>query len=191
MDDSALRSSLRSRPAIFLIAATLLTSLTLGVAFVVAHRIYDLRGAAVAPVEPLSDDQARQQVLESARLFVGAGRMTDPAATYLLMSCPGDGEPPYQGNLYLNFAVPTIAETPAYFRRIAGAMKERGWLEGLPPGRNPGGRTLAKDGVTAVYYRDSDLPERGVLQISGECRIMSDHRFDDTGFVDVTGELRP
>jgi len=173
-----------------LITAALVTSLTLGLAFVIAHRVYDLRGAAVAPVEPLTDDQARHQVLESARLFVSAGRMTTPTATYLLTSCTGDGLPPYQGSLYASFDVPTITETPAYFRRIAGEMTARGWREGLPPSRHPGGRTLAKNGVTAVYYRDPDLAGRGVLQISGECRTVSDHRGGDTGFIDVTGQLR-
>ncbi|MCH9722717.1 MAG: hypothetical protein K0U67_11735 [Actinomycetia bacterium] len=183
-------TALRSKRAIALIAAALLTSLTFGVAFVVAHRIYDLRGAAAAPVDALTEDQARQQVLDSARLFVMAGRMATPTATYLLMSCSSNGEPPYQGSLYLSFDVPSITETPGYFRRIAAAMKSRGWREGLPPNRHPGGRTLARDGMTAVYYRDPDIPGRGVLQISGECRTLTDHRTDDAGFVDVTGQLR-
>lgn len=179
---------LRSRSATALITAALLTSLVLGVAFVVTHRIYDLRGAAMRPVEPLTDAQSRQQVLEPARQFVAAG-LTSPSASYLLMSCTSDEEPPYQGTVYLNFDVPGMAETPAYFRRIAADMKARGWHEGLRPNRHPGGRTLAKDGVTAVYYRNPEVPGRGVLQIHGECRNMTDHSLDAAGFVDVTGQL--
>jgi hypothetical protein len=182
---------LRSRPVIIVTAATLLTTLTLGLAFVVVHRIYDLRGAAVeAPAVPLTAEQARQQVLEPARQFVGAGRLGDPTASYLLMSCRGDDGPPYQGSVYLTFDVPSITETPAYFREIAGAMKARGWKEGLPPNRHPGGRTLARDGLTAVYHRHPDLQGRGVLKIYGECRTLTDHRSDTTSFVDVTAALR-
>ena len=179
---------LRNRAAIALIAAALLISLVLGVGFVVTHRIYDLRGAAMRPVDPLSDAQSRQQVLEPARQFVAAG-LQSPSASYLLMSCTNDEEPLYQGSIYLNFDVPSITETPAYFRRIAAAMTARGWHEGLAPNRHPGGRTLAKDGVTAVYYRSPDIQDRGVLEINGECRNMTDHSLDTIGFVDVTEQL--
>lgn len=182
---------LRTRPVIIATAATLLTSLTLGLAFVATHRIYDLRGEAVeAPAVPLTSEQARRQVLDSARQFVGAGRLGDPTASYLLMSCRGDDGPPYQGSAYLTFDVPSITETPAYFREIAGAMKARGWKEGLPPNRHPGGWTLARDGLTAVYHRHPDVPGRGVLKIYGECRTVTDHRSDGRGFVDVTAAVR-
>ena len=40
-------SQLRSRPARFLILATLLLALVFGVTFVVLHHLKDLRGAAV------------------------------------------------------------------------------------------------------------------------------------------------
>lgn len=136
---------LRSRSATALVTAALLTSLVLGVAFVVTHRIYDLRGAAMRPVEPLTDAQSRQQVLEPARQFVAAG-LTSPSASYLLMSCTSDEEPPYQGTVYLNFDVPGMAETPAYFRRIAADMKARGWHEGLRPNRHPGGGPWPRTG---------------------------------------------
>lgn len=183
---------LRSRTVILSIAAALLTSLTLGVAFVAVHRIHDLRGAAVeAPAVPLTADEARQQVLDPARQFVSAGQLKSASASYLLMSCSSNDGPPYQGSVYLNFDVPSITETPAYFREIAAAMKSRGWHEGLPPKRFPGGRTLAREGLFAVYHRHPDLPGRGVLKIYGECRTVTDHRLDTTGFVDVTAALRP
>lgn len=185
-------SILRSRTVTLLTAAALLTSLTLGIAFVAAHRVYDLRGAAVdAPAVPLTADEARRQVLDQARQFVGAGRLEAPSASYLLMSCGSEDGPPYQGSVYLTFDVPSITETPAYFRTIAAAMKARGWNEGLPPKRFPGGRTLAKDGSSALYHRHPDLPGRGLLKIYGPCRTVTDHRLDTTGFVDVTAALRP
>jgi hypothetical protein len=70
-------------------------------------------------------------------------------------------------------------------------MKARGWHEGVSPTRYPGGRTLAKDGSSALYHRHPDLPGRGLLKIYGPCRTVTDHRLDTTGFVDVTAALRP
>ena len=171
------------------IAAMLMTAFVLGLLFVIVHRIYDLRGTDRPAPVALSDDQTRQQVLEPARQFVAAGNLRAVDGTYLLMSCSTEEKPPYQGALFVNFDVPTIAETPVYFRRIARAMTERGWHEGLPPGRHPGGHTMAKDGVVAYYYRDPDRPGRGLLEIRGECRNTTDHSLDTIGFIDVTAEL--
>ncbi len=180
--------STRLRPFLLLITASLITTLVLGVLFVV--RRDDARPAVEAVASPLSDDQSRRQVLEPARQFVGAGKMRAVDASYLLSSCTSGEEPPYQGLIYLTFDVPAIAETRAYFGEIARRMEARGWREGLPPGRYPGGRRMVKDGLYAVYYRDPDLSGRGVLKLYGECRNVSDHRLDAAGFVDVTDEVR-
>ena len=187
-------TTLRSRPVRLLLSASLLTSLGLGSAFISVHRSNDLRGEAVAPPpSPISVDQAREQVVGAARQFVGAGRLTgrltSADGTYLLATCSSDNEPPYQGTGYLTFDVPTITETPAFFREIARSMTGRGWREGQAPAHHPGGKTLIKDSVIAQYYRDPNLPDRGVLQVYGECRVVTDHRLDTTGFVDITAEL--
>ena len=76
------RTGIHSRPAVLLIAAALLLCLVLGSSFIVLHRLRDLRGAAVeAPADPLTDEQARQQVVEPARQFVEAGRLDKASAT--------------------------------------------------------------------------------------------------------------
>lgn len=179
-------SRLRTRPVLLLTVAALLTSLVLGGTLIALLRITAPREEAV---RPLTDEQARQQVLGPAREFVEAGRLRAAAGTYVLLSCqPGD-EPPYQGVAYLSFDVPTVTETPAYFGEIAAAMRARGWAEGLPPNEHLGGRLLSKDGVRATYYRSPEVPGRGVLEINGECRNVTDHRQDVTGFVDVTAEI--
>lgn len=182
-------SRLRSRSGLLLLSASLVISLVLGGLFVVAQRIYDPRGAKT-PVASLTDDQAKAQVLDQARQFVEAGKLGAPSGVYLLMSCTSQEQPPYQGSVRVNFDVPTVAETPAYFRRIARAMESHGWHEGLPPGRHPGGHTLAKGGLIAIYFRDPEIAGRGLLQISGECRDVADHRDDPSGFVDITNELQ-
>ncbi len=184
-------TALRSRPAVLLIAAALLVSLILGGSFVALHHFRDLRGAAVDPVaQPLTDDQARAQVLGPAREIASTGTLRSVSASYLLMSCTNADEPPYQGAIYLNFDVPGVMETPQYFNAIAMAMKTAGWAEAMPPNRHPGGRTFTRDGVTVIYFRNDDHSNRATMQIYGECRNTTDHRRDATGWVDVTAALR-
>ena len=178
---------LRSRPARLLVAAALLCALTLSAAFIVVHRMYDLRG--IPPITPQSDEQSRQQVLGPARQIIAAGSLQHSSASYLLESCTTEDQPPYQGTLYVGFAVPDVIQTRALFRQIAQTMQSQGWRVGLPPGRHPDGRTLAKDGVTAIYYRDPDQDGRAVLRIYGECRDVADHTLDGSSFMDVTREL--
>ena len=185
-----LTKTLRSRPFRLLLAASLVMSAVLAVTFIVMHRIYDLRGPAVeSPARPITDAAAKDQVLQSARQVIGAGKLRAASGTYILVSCAPDNAPPYQGSAYLDFDVPTITATPAYFREIARSLTAQGWTEGLPPSHHPGGHTLVKDGVAAVYYRNPDLTRRGVLQIYGECRVTTDHQRETVGFTNVTGEL--
>ena len=185
-----LTKTLRSRPFRLLLAASLVMSAALALTFIVMHRIYDLRGPAVeAPQRPITDAQAKDQVVQSARQVIGAGKLKAASGTYILVSCAPDNEPPYQGSAFLDFDVPSSTETPAYFREIAQSLRARGWTEGVPPGHHPGGHTLVKDGVAAVYYRHPDLTRRGVLQIYGECRDTTDHQLETLGFTDITGEL--
>lgn len=181
---------LRSRPAVLLIAAALAICLVLGGSFLVLQRFRETRGAAVEPVaHPLSDEQSKSQVLGPARDIVAAGELRGASGTYILMSCENTTDPPYQGAIYLNFDVPGVMETPAYFRAIAAALTARGFTEAMPPNRHPGGRTFARDGVTVIFYRNDDTSTRGTMQIYGECRNVTDHRLDLTGWVDITPAL--
>lgn len=183
-------TGLRSRPVLLLTAAALLVSLVLGASYVALHRFREMRGAAVEPVaQPLSDEQARIQVLTPAREIVSAAQLTAVSGSYLLMSCKNTDEPPYQGAIYLNFDVPPVLDTPKYFRSIASAMSRQGWTEGMPPNRHPGGHTFTRAGVTAIFYRNTDLVDRATMQIYGECRDTTDHRTDTTGWVDITSAL--
>ena len=86
--------------------------------------------------------------------------------------------------------MPGVLETPKFFRAIASAMTARGFTEGAPPNRHPLGRTFTRDGVTVIFYRNDDASTRGTMQVYGECRNVSDHRLDTTGWVDITAELR-
>ena len=126
----------------------------------------DLRGAAVeAPADPLTDEQARQQVVEPARQFVEAGRLDKASATYMLLSCTNRQDPPYQGAVYLDFSLPAPGRRDGT-DRIDAAMTARGWSVALPPA-HPGGRTPTKDGVTAVYYPNLDVPAGASCRSTG------------------------
>lgn len=183
-------TALRSRPVVLLIAAALSVSLVLGASYIALHRFREMRGPAVEPVaKPLSDEQARRQVLTPAREIVGAAQLTAVSGSYLLMSCKNTDEPPYQGAIYLNFDVPPVLDTPNYFQSISSTMTRQGWAEGMPPNRHPGGRTFTHGGVTVIFYRNADLVDRATMQIYGECRDVTDHRTDTTGWVDVTSAL--
>lgn len=149
--------------------------------------MYDLRG--LATITPQSDEQSLQQVLGPTRQIIAAGSLRHSDATYLLASCSTEDQPPYQGTVYVGFAVPDVIGTRTLFRQIARTMTAQGWRIGLPPGHHPDGWTLAKDGVTAIYYRDPEQDGRGVLRVYGECRDVTDHRLDGAGFMDVSREL--
>ncbi len=183
-------STLRSRPLVLLMGATLLMCLVLGSAFLVLHNRHAHHGAAVEmPANPLGDDDTEQQAVSAAREIVHATGLKTVHGTYLLMSCRTEDEPPYQGTVYVDFDIPAATRAPDFLPNIARIMTARGWKLGLDPNQHPGGEILTKDGVTAVIYRNFDIRDRGVLQIYGECRNVTDHRMDATGFVDISDRL--
>jgi hypothetical protein len=182
---------LRSRWARPAIAAALAVPLTLGGAFLAVDRLHTTPSDVLDhPGNPASDDQTEAQVVEAARQIVTAAGLQTTTAGYLLMSCKNRDDPPYQGAIYLTFALPAGTGPDTYFPTVAGALVGRGWKEGLPPADHTFGKTLTKDGVTAVIYRNDDDISLGVLRLYGECRNTNDHRNDSTAWFDVTVQLR-
>ncbi len=159
-------------------------------AVLLVDRLHSSTGDAIEhPANPVSDDQSKAQVVESTKQIVSLAGLQTTSAGYLLMSCKNRDDPPYQGAIYLNFAVPAGVRADTYFPTIATTLVSHGWTEGLPPNGFVFGRTLSKDAVTVIVYRHSDNPGMGVLRIYGECRNMNDHRTDMSGWVDITGDL--
>ncbi len=52
---------------------------------------------------PLTDEQAVEQVVGSARQIVAAARLQERAGGYTFVSCENENEPPYQAALYMSF----------------------------------------------------------------------------------------
>jgi hypothetical protein len=180
----------RSTAARSLLAAALMTSLLLGAAVVLIGRLHSTPGDSLYhPAQPVSDDQSESQVLEPVRQIVTTAKLQRPTAGYSLMSCKDVSDPPYQGAIYLNFALPADVRIDMYFRSIADAMVGHGWREGLPPSRYSYGSTLYRSEVTAIVYQDNNIPSIGVLRVYGQCRNMNNHRHDTTAWTDITDQL--
>ncbi len=182
---------LRSTQVRALIGAALTASLLLGGAFLAVDRLHTTPADVLDhPAQPVGDDQSRAQVVESAQQIVALTGLQTASAGYTLMSCKNREDPPYQGAIYLTFALPAAARPDAYFPTIAATLANHGWTHGLPPNDHAFAESLTKDDVTMIVYLQSEEPSLGVLRVYGQCRNMNDHRSDSTAWVDVTDRLR-
>ncbi|ORB15658.1 hypothetical protein BST37_08450 [Mycobacterium noviomagense] len=143
------------------------------------------------PDHPVTDEQSKAEVVEPAKEIVAIGGLQKSAAGYMLMSCKNQHDPPYQGAIYLTFSVPADVRADSYFHSIAAAMSAHGWHQGLDPTQRVYGKTLYKNGATAIIYRDSDYPALGVARLYGQCRNVSDHRTDTTAWTDISDQIGP
>jgi hypothetical protein len=179
---------MRTAIARALIAAALVVSVALGACFLLIQALRpSVDDALNHPDHPLSDDQARAQVVEQARQIDAVGHLQRASGGYTFISCKNESDPPYQGAVYLTFDLPSDAV--AYFEDLAAALVARGWREGSPPSRDMPGKTLSKDGVTAIFNRNGDSLRIGTVRLYGECRDVNDHRRDTTAWVDITDQL--
>jgi hypothetical protein len=137
---------------------------------------------------PLTDEAAMAQVVEPARQIGAIGHLRGTSGGYTLMSCTNEMDPPYQGTVYMNFELPQDAL--GYFQRLAAALVAHGWSEGPSPNHNMPAKMLTKDGITAIFNRNSDVLQMGTARVYGQCRNVSDHRRDATAWVDITNQLR-
>jgi hypothetical protein len=181
---------LRSKQVRALIAATLAVSLLLGGAFLLVDRLHSTPSDAIDhPANPVTDNQSEAQVVESAKQIVALAGLQTASAGYALMSCKDRDGPPYQGAIYLTFALPAAAQADNYFSTIAATLVTHGWAEGMPPNDHPFAKILSKDSVTVIVYGQNDEPSLGVARVYGQCRNVNDHRKDATTWIDVTDQF--
>jgi hypothetical protein len=182
---------LRSTRVRALIAAALMASLLLSAAILLVDRLHTTPSDVLDhPANPVTDDQSEAQAVESAKQIVTLAGLQTASAGYTLMSCKDRDDPPYQGAIYLTFALPAGAGPEAYFPALAATLAGHGWTEGLPPNDHVFARSLTKDAVTAIVYGQTESPGLGVLRVYGQCRNMNNHRNDSTAWIDVTERLK-
>ena len=188
MNAPSFSAQLRSPRYVGQIAGVLIASLLLACGLLAINRSNGAIDYALEhPADPLTDDQAKAQVVEPARQIGSIAKLALMSGGYTLMSCMNETDPPYQGEVFANFDLPSDAV--GYFEKIAAEMVALGWTGGMPPNQNLPGKTLSKNGVTAIFYRNSDYIRLGTVKIYGECRDISDHRRDATVWVDITDQL--
>jgi len=142
---------LRTPAARTLLLAALTISLVLGIGFVVINTSPDTAVSALGKSAPLTDDQSRAQIIDSARQIVTVAQLRDVNGSYVFLSCTNEHDPPYQAALYLNFPLPD-ANSVRYIRDIAAAMVAHGWQESPSIGEHFGLK-LSRDGVSSTFQR--------------------------------------
>ena len=173
---------LRTRSSRALLWAGLVLSLALGVALVVVDRQQAAPSDLYAA--PLTDDQAAEQVVGSARQIVAAAQLKDATGGYAFVSCAQEDGPPYQATLYMNFHLPS-GDWARYLDEVASAMIANGWVD-APATAEHFGRKLTRGGVTAVLQRNVDDTTYAAMRLYGECRNTGDHRNDDPAWTEVS-----
>jgi hypothetical protein len=129
------------------------------------------------PADPMSTQQARDQVTAPAKQIAQLAKLQDAYAAFSFSSCNDQGDPPYKGVVRLNFTLPPGQKADAYFDGIAATMVANGWTDGPPPNYVTYGRVIHRQGVVAVM---APGPAAGWanVELSGECRNMDRHDGD-------------
>lgn len=162
--------------------AALVLSLVLGVAVVVVDRHEaDPVGQFGAP---LTDEQAVEQIVGSARRVVAAAQLQNATGGYSFVPCATQNGPPYQAALYMNFTLPQ-RDWARYLDGVASAMIASGWTDAAAKAEHFG-RKLTSGGVTAVLQRNIDDASSATMRLYGECRNTADHRHDNPAWTEVT-----
>ncbi len=138
---------------------------------------------------PPSDEQSRAEVVDAAKQLVRAANLRITYASFQWEWCNDQGDPPFHGRVDVAWEVAAGSTSQVLSKQIAAtAAQQPGWAPGPPPGFQPAGDVVHKGGVM-VIVGPGNYPERGAVQIFGECRNMNDHRSDNQ-VVDITAEVR-
>ena len=168
---------LRTPAARTLLLAALTISLVLGIGFVAINTSPDTAVSALGKSAPLTDDQSRAQVIESARQIVTIAQLRDVNGSYVFLSCTNEHDPPYQAALYLNFPLPD-ANSVRYIRDIAAAMVAQGRRESPSIGAfEHFGRDRYDEFFKKAY---AALPADGVMMLHTIVKP-SDEEFEERG----------
>jgi hypothetical protein len=154
-----------------------------------------LGGCADAVRHPMSPQQARSQVVDTARDLVAALHAGVTEAQFFYESCHDLGHPPFRGVVQLSFWMPGVPhDQPADPQRVIQALIAAGWsTDSAFISHAP---TLLKNEVNAIVNvvphppPEIQLNSHVGVKFDGECRDVFDHRKDDSTLaVDISKEL--
>lgn len=134
----------------------------------------------------MSDEQTRAQVVDPAKRLVQAVGLQLRGAGFRFSACTDQGVAPFRGLVEMGFTFPEGADKDAYIEKIITAMSADGWRDGAPAGKKPYGRAMHQGEVMALVSPNPDHPDRGIVEIYGECRNAADHSGEDE---DIRAEL--
>ncbi len=134
----------------------------------------------------MSDEQTRAQVVDPAKRLVQSAKLQLRGATFEFDSCTDQEVAPFRGQVGMGFTFPAGADKETYLDGIIAAMAADGWSDGAPPGKQPHGRAMNLGEVMAIIAANPDHPDRGYIEIYGECRNAGEHNADEQ---DIRAEL--
>lgn len=170
-------------------AAALALTLALGVAVLAVN--YSRTRATEAldhPPNALTDARAADEVIGAVLEIVKAAGVLDPAGGYAFTSCKNADEQPYRATVHVTFTVPQ-GNSVAYLGGVQAAMMGLGWTNANTRAEHFGWK-LTRSGLTAEFYRNPERTDLATMRVSGECRVVSDHRADDPAWTELTDRLR-
>jgi hypothetical protein len=170
------------------LAAALVLALALGVVVLMVNHSQSRAGDARAhPANPLTDERASAEVVDATLELTDAAGLRDPAGGYAFRSCNTADGPPYQATVQMTFSVPQ-GNSIGYLDGVASTMVGLGWTNAARAEHF--GRKLTRAGLTAVFYRNTERTDVATMGVTGECRVVSDHRADDPAWIELTDRLR-
>jgi hypothetical protein len=130
---------------------------------------------------PLTPEQSEEQVIDAAREAMAALGLPKGDAAVWHASCNDQGDPPFRGQLRLNFPPPT-AGTGNPVDQLVQKLKSQGWVDAQNFASH--GTALEKNNVVAVVAPGNAINPEYSIQFYGECR-------DITTTKDTKGDVEP
>lgn len=155
-----------------------------------------LAGCSATVSNPLSPQQTREQVIDSARAIVrDLGLRSDDLmeATFTYQACADNGRGPFRGQVFLGFWVPGADRSRTVdANAVTTPLQQRGWVG--DPNFHTHSTALKKGDIELNIDMTSPPPGEApnghvMMYVLGQCRDQTDHSKDPFDPGDVKKEL--
>jgi hypothetical protein len=155
-----------------------------------------LTGCAGTVTDPITPQEARQQVIDVSRQVVSDLGGEVAQATFGYKTCTDQGDPPFRGHGYLLMWIPGADRSREVSPdTVLDRLRQHGWQ--TDPDFHSHGITFKRNGVDVNVWvipppKPNEPPKGHVMiDVLGECRDTFDHRTDQTNslFANIEGEL--